>query len=208
MRSARQPGDCVVRAKRTRFESPNCSFGGRPTVYSLAEEALSIGLTKALVRRCNLLVTTDSGPRHFAAAFDRPVITLFGPTAYRLDGNLLRPSGSPAKKGAVRSVSIACLPRGPPLHERFDAWRSFRGRQRSHGPRRRENTTAAHGEGKPTKGIVMGFVEIDPDCRRDAARSAPMCGRGLLAHTRHDSLRPPRSACFAGRTARIAIGHR
>ena len=25
-------------------------------------------------------MTTDSGPRHFAAAFDVPVITLFGPT--------------------------------------------------------------------------------------------------------------------------------
>ena len=25
-------------------------------------------------------MTTDSGPRHFAAAFDRPVVTLFGPT--------------------------------------------------------------------------------------------------------------------------------
>ena len=55
-------------------------LAARPTVYSLADERLSIGLTKALVRRCNLLVTTDSGPRHFAAAFDRPVITLFGPT--------------------------------------------------------------------------------------------------------------------------------
>ena len=42
--------------------------------------ALSIGLTKACVRRADLLVTTDSGPRHFAAAFDRPVVTLFGPT--------------------------------------------------------------------------------------------------------------------------------
>ena len=42
--------------------------------------ALSLGLTKACVRRSNLLVTTDSGPRHFAAAFDRPVVTLFGPT--------------------------------------------------------------------------------------------------------------------------------
>jgi heptosyltransferase-2 len=41
---------------------------------------LSLGLSKALVRRCSLLVTTDSGPRHFAAAFDRPVVTLFGPT--------------------------------------------------------------------------------------------------------------------------------
>ncbi|MBI3412006.1 MAG: lipopolysaccharide heptosyltransferase II [Planctomycetes bacterium] len=52
----------------------------RPGVYSLADQQVSIGLTKALVRRCRLLITTDSGPRHFAAAFDRPVITLFGPT--------------------------------------------------------------------------------------------------------------------------------
>jgi heptosyltransferase-2 len=37
-------------------------------------------LTKACIRRSALLVTTDSGPRHFAAAFDVPVITLFGPT--------------------------------------------------------------------------------------------------------------------------------
>jgi heptosyltransferase-2 len=41
---------------------------------------LSLGLTKACVRRADLLVTTDSGPRHFAAAFDGPVVTLFGPT--------------------------------------------------------------------------------------------------------------------------------
>jgi heptosyltransferase-2 len=49
-------------------------------VHSLADAPLSLGLTKACVRRCDLLVTTDSGPRHFAAAFDRPVVTLFGPT--------------------------------------------------------------------------------------------------------------------------------
>lgn len=49
-------------------------------VGSLADEPVSIGLTKACVRRARLLVTTDSGPRHFAAAFGVPVITLFGPT--------------------------------------------------------------------------------------------------------------------------------
>jgi heptosyltransferase-2 len=52
----------------------------RPTVHSLADHPVSIGLTKACVRRSSLLITTDSGPRHFAAAFDRPVVTLFGPT--------------------------------------------------------------------------------------------------------------------------------
>jgi heptosyltransferase-2 len=51
-----------------------------PSIYSLADEPLSLGLTKALIRRCTLLVTTDSGPRHFAAAFNRPVVSLFGPT--------------------------------------------------------------------------------------------------------------------------------
>jgi heptosyltransferase II len=55
-------------------------LAARPRTASLAEESVSIGLTKALVRRSTLLATTDSGPRHFAAAFDRPVVTLFGPT--------------------------------------------------------------------------------------------------------------------------------
>ena len=41
---------------------------------------MSLGLTKACIQRSNLLITTDSGPRHFGVAFDRPVLTLFGPT--------------------------------------------------------------------------------------------------------------------------------
>jgi lipopolysaccharide heptosyltransferase II len=51
-----------------------------PNVFDLSDMPLSLGLTKALTRRADLLVTTDSGPRHFAAAFDRPVVSLFGPT--------------------------------------------------------------------------------------------------------------------------------
>jgi heptosyltransferase-2 len=51
-----------------------------PHVFPLSDSPLSLGLTKALVRRADLLVTTDSGPRHFAAAFGRPVVSLFGPT--------------------------------------------------------------------------------------------------------------------------------
>jgi heptosyltransferase-2 len=54
-----------------------------PSVVALSAAnmpLLSLGLTKAVVRRCSALVTTDSGPRHFAAAFGRPVVTLFGPT--------------------------------------------------------------------------------------------------------------------------------
>lgn len=55
-------------------------LANRPSVTSLADEPISLGLLKACIRRCDLLITTDSGPRHFAAAFDRPVVTLFGPT--------------------------------------------------------------------------------------------------------------------------------
>jgi heptosyltransferase-2 len=51
-------------------------------VASLADEAdLPIGLTKAVIRRAELLVTTDSGPRFFGVAFGVPTVTLFGPTS-------------------------------------------------------------------------------------------------------------------------------
>ncbi len=56
------------------------SRSARRDVVSLADQRLSIGLTKACIRRSALLITTDSGPRHFAAAFRVPVLTLFGPT--------------------------------------------------------------------------------------------------------------------------------
>jgi heptosyltransferase-2 len=51
-----------------------------PRVVGLAGLGLSIGLSKACIRRSALLITTDSGPRHFATAFGVPVLTLFGPT--------------------------------------------------------------------------------------------------------------------------------
>jgi heptosyltransferase-2 len=51
-----------------------------PLVTSLADEPLHLGLTKAAIQQAELLVTTDSGPRHFAAPFDVPVVTMFGPT--------------------------------------------------------------------------------------------------------------------------------
>lgn len=51
-----------------------------PAVVSLADLPSSIGLTKAAIQGADLLVTTDSGPRHFAPPFKVPVVTLFGPT--------------------------------------------------------------------------------------------------------------------------------
>lgn len=53
---------------------------GRPEIVSLAGQQLSLGLLKMCIAWSELLITTDSGPRHFAAALGRPVVSLFGPT--------------------------------------------------------------------------------------------------------------------------------
>lgn len=52
---------------------------GGAGIYSTAA-APTLGLSKAAVRRSRIMVSTDSGPRHFAPAFGVPVVSLFGPT--------------------------------------------------------------------------------------------------------------------------------
>ncbi len=54
-------------------------LAGSPRVFSMADQPLDLGTAKACIRRCRLMVSTDSGPRHVAAAFGLPVVTLFGP---------------------------------------------------------------------------------------------------------------------------------
>jgi heptosyltransferase-2 len=39
-----------------------------------------LGVLKGVLSRGELLVTNDTGPRHFAKAFGKPVVTIFGPT--------------------------------------------------------------------------------------------------------------------------------
>ena len=48
-------------------------------VFSMAEQPLGIGTAKACIRRSRLMVSTDSGPRHVAAAVGCAVITVYGP---------------------------------------------------------------------------------------------------------------------------------
>jgi len=49
---------------------------------------MSLPLVKAVIARTHLLITNDTGPRHIAAAFDKPLITIFGssdPALTRID---------------------------------------------------------------------------------------------------------------------------
>lgn len=54
-----------------------------PAVKDVHDRPMALGTAKAVVKRLALLVTNDSGLRHFGAAFDVPTVTLFGPTDER-----------------------------------------------------------------------------------------------------------------------------
>jgi heptosyltransferase-2 len=41
---------------------------------------VDLELLKPLVARCNLMITNDTGPRHYAVALDVPVVVIMGPT--------------------------------------------------------------------------------------------------------------------------------
>ncbi|MCA9246320.1 MAG: lipopolysaccharide heptosyltransferase II [Planctomycetales bacterium] len=55
------------------------ALADHPRVRSMADEDLSLGVMKSVIRRGSMLVTTDSGPRHIAAALGVSTVTLAGP---------------------------------------------------------------------------------------------------------------------------------
>jgi heptosyltransferase-2 len=81
-------------------------------VFSLADQPLGLGTTKACLQRCRWLVTTDSGPLHVAAALGRPIVSLFGPTSPVWIAN-------PTVTNYIVRVDLECLEcakRTCPLH--------------------------------------------------------------------------------------------
>ncbi|UCD28737.1 MAG: lipopolysaccharide heptosyltransferase II [Planctomycetota bacterium] len=59
----------------------------RQPVTVLNKPVMKLGPSKALIRSASLLITNDTGPRHFAKALGTPVVTIFGPTDPRWSSN-------------------------------------------------------------------------------------------------------------------------
>jgi heptosyltransferase-2 len=59
------------------------SIASAASAVSLAGSGITLGSLKAVVKRCRLMVSNDTGPRHIAAALGVPVVSLFGPTDHR-----------------------------------------------------------------------------------------------------------------------------
>ncbi|HEY5599428.1 MAG TPA: HAD-IIIA family hydrolase, partial [Candidatus Manganitrophaceae bacterium] len=74
------------------MKSPSVSFAGKTSVREMM----------ALVDRCRLFITNDSGPMHVASALGVPVVAVYGPT----DPSATPPSG-PA---AVVRNKVECAP--------------------------------------------------------------------------------------------------
>jgi len=52
----------------------------RARIIDTGPDKIDLGLLKPVIRRCDLLITNDTGPRHYAVAFDVPVVVIMGPT--------------------------------------------------------------------------------------------------------------------------------
>jgi lipopolysaccharide heptosyltransferase II len=68
-----------------------------------AAGVLSLGATGALLRRCRLFLTNDSGPLHIAAAVGAPTVAILGPT----DPAVFGPRGTPHE---IVRVPLPCSP--------------------------------------------------------------------------------------------------
>ena len=72
-------------------------------VIDMGDKIVPLNILMALIRRCSLLITNDTGPRHFGVAFDKPVIVIMGPTDPRhTDCNL--------EKTIVLQEAVDCGP--------------------------------------------------------------------------------------------------
>lgn len=84
----------------------------------LDNPVVKLGPLKALIRRASLLVTNDTGPRHYANAFGTPVVTIFGPTDPKWTETEI-----PSERCLMVKVHCGpCMKRRCPLDHRCMTW--------------------------------------------------------------------------------------
>lgn len=86
-------GSATERAQIDKIAQGRRNLTGQTDLFQLAE----------LYRRCQVVITNDSGPMHLAAAVGTPVVAIFGPTDPALTG----PYG---KQHVVLRAGVPCSP--------------------------------------------------------------------------------------------------
>ncbi len=75
----------------------------KASIINTAPDKVDLSLLKPLIKRCQLLVTNDTGPRHYGVAFDVPVVVIMGSTDPRYTCTNL-------EKTTVLRKELACSP--------------------------------------------------------------------------------------------------
>ncbi len=75
----------------------------RATLINTAKDSVDLALLKCLIKRCDLLITNDTGPRHYAVAFNIPTLVIMGPTDQRYTNTNL-------EKTSVLRIELDCSP--------------------------------------------------------------------------------------------------
>ena len=80
----------------------------RAPFITLPDQLNGIQVMKAVIACSDLLICNDSGPRHIAVAFQRPVVCIMGPTS-------LLYTDSPYEKGVKIRLDLECSPCQKPV---------------------------------------------------------------------------------------------
>jgi len=79
-----------------------------PLLSPYGDDRPTIARLKAAIAAADILIGNDSGPRHIAIAFGKPVICIMGPTSPRY-------TDSPWERGAVLRIEVDCGPCQQPV---------------------------------------------------------------------------------------------
>ncbi|MEA2061891.1 MAG: lipopolysaccharide heptosyltransferase II [Thermodesulfobacteriota bacterium] len=76
----------------------------RAEIINTGPDRISLSLLKYMIKNLDILITNDTGPRHYAIAFDRPVVVIMGPTDPEYTAACLE------KTIVVRKENLPCSP--------------------------------------------------------------------------------------------------